>query len=66
MPIDQTSTDTPWTNLRWRVAIWLLWRALRIAPDGSAAMNLEDHLLDWSAMCQVAWHQRYPTPEPDA
>lgn len=60
---DPRTTDTWWTNLRWRIAIWLLWRALRIAPVGSAATNLKTHLFDWSAMCRVAWHKRYPHPE---
>jgi len=55
--------DTWWTLLRWRIATWMLWRALRLAPDGSAAISLEDHLGYWAAECRMQWHKRYPHPE---
>lgn len=52
--------DTPWTKLRWRVALWFVYRGLRIAPPGSAAMVLEDMLRDWAEMCRVGWAACYP------
>jgi len=51
--------DTPWSNFRWRIASWLLLAALRIAPDGTAACLLEDHLNDWAGSCRAAWTARY-------
>jgi hypothetical protein len=35
-------------TVRWRLVTWLLWRALKLAPDGSAACSLEDHLNEWA------------------
>jgi hypothetical protein len=55
--------DTWWSMLRWRISTWMLWRALRIAPQGSAACDLEDRLLDWADKCRMQWHKRYPHPE---
>lgn len=55
--------DRWWTILRWRIAIWLLYRGLAIAPDGSAAISLEDRLRDWGTECRMQWHLRYPHPE---
>lgn len=58
--------DTWWSLLRWRIAVWLVYRALRIAPDGSAAISLEDHLGSWAAECRMQWHLRYPHPEAES
>lgn len=52
--------DTWWTVLRWRVACWFLWRGLRLAPDGSAAIALEDRMNEWAGECRQAWAARYP------
>lgn len=57
--------DTWWSILRWRIATWMLWKALRIAPDGSAAIALEDTLGDWATECRMQWHLRYPHPQED-
>ena len=54
--------DTWWTGLRWRIACWLIWRGLKIAPEGSAACNLEDRLNEWAGECRKAWAARYPKP----
>lgn len=51
--------DTPWTNFRWWIATRLLRLALKVAPDGSAACNLEDAIRDWSIQCRAAWRARY-------
>lgn len=52
--------DTWWTAIRWRIATWFFWRGLAIAPEGSAAMHLEDTLNEWAWECRKAWASRYP------
>jgi hypothetical protein len=47
-------------TVRWRLVTWLLWRALKLAPDGSAACGLEDHLNEWARDYRKAWAARYP------
>jgi hypothetical protein len=39
-------------TLRWWVTTRLLWWGLRLAPDGSAACSLEDHLNEWARDCR--------------
>ncbi len=57
------SPDTWWSMLRWRMALWFIYRGVALAPDGDAAVALEDVLLDWGAACTAAWYRRYPVPE---
>ena len=52
--------DTPWTNFRWWLATRFLNAAVRVAPDGTAACDLEDILIEWANRCRKAWAQRYP------
>jgi hypothetical protein len=47
-------------TVRWWLVIWLLWRALKLAPAGSAACSLEDHLNEWAQDYRKAWAARYP------
>jgi hypothetical protein len=46
-------------TVRWWLVTWLLRRALKLAPDGSAACSLEDHLNEWAQNCRKAWAARY-------
>jgi hypothetical protein len=50
--------DVKEQTVRWRLVTWLLWRALKLAPDGSAACSLEDHLNEWAQDYRKAWAAR--------
>lgn len=41
--------ETPRRRLRWRLANWLIGRAIHIAPDSFAAIDLEYTIRDWRA-----------------